>query len=98
MLEKVGSASDRSGWRYLRTGRHKLSPLIQGANTGRKSDGPNLHLNYLEMQAKVKEMDVNRLHAEVINERRLDSIGSGTGERVREAEFAYETGRLQLEQ
>ena len=44
------------------------------------------------MQAKVKEMDVNRLHAEVINERRLDSIGSGTGERVREAEFAYETG------
>ena len=45
MLEKVGSGSDRSGWRYLRTGRHKLSPLIQGANTGRKSDGPNLHLN-----------------------------------------------------
>ena len=56
------------------------------------------YLADLEMQAKVKEMDVNRLHAEVINERRLDSIGSGTGERVREAEFAYETGRLQLEQ
>lgn len=56
------------------------------------------YLADLEMQAKVKAMDVNRLQAEVANERRLDSIGSGTGERVREAEFAYETGRLQLEQ
>jgi HlyD family secretion protein len=43
-------------------------------------------------------MAVNRLKAEVINERRLDSIGSGTGEKVREAEFAYETGRLELQQ
>lgn len=56
------------------------------------------YLADLEMQVKVKEMDVNRLQAEVVNERRLDSIGSGTGERVREAEFAYKTGRLQLEQ
>lgn len=56
------------------------------------------YLSDLEMQVSVKEMDVNRMQAEVINERRLDSIGSGTGERVRQAEFAYETGRLQLEQ
>jgi len=55
-------------------------------------------LSDLEMQVKVKEMDVNRLRAEVVNERRLDSIGSGTGERVRQAEFAFETGRLQLQQ
>lgn len=52
----------------------------------------------LEMQVKVKQMDVERLKAEAVNERRLDSIGSGTGERVRQAEFAYETGCLQLAQ
>jgi HlyD family secretion protein len=56
------------------------------------------YLSDLEMKVKVKEMAVNRLKAEVINERRLDSIGSGTGEKVREAEFAYETGRLELQQ
>lgn len=55
-------------------------------------------LSDLEMQVKVKEMAVNRLEAEVASERRLDSIGSGTGERVRQAEFACATGRLELEQ
>lgn len=55
-------------------------------------------LSDLEMQVKVKELNINRLREEVANERRLDSIGSGTGERVRQAEFAYETGRLELEQ
>ena len=52
----------------------------------------------LEMQVKVKEMDVARLKSEAVNERRLDSIGSGTGDRVRQAEFAYETGCLELAQ
>lgn len=52
----------------------------------------------LEMQVKVKEMDVARLKSEAVNERRLDSIGSGTGDRVRQAEFAYETGCLELSQ
>lgn len=56
------------------------------------------YLSDLEMQSKVKEMEVNRLKQEVASERRLDSIGSGTGERVRQAEFAYETARLQLDQ
>lgn len=55
-------------------------------------------LSDLEMQVKVKEMAVNRLAVEVANERRLDSIGSGTGDRVRQAELAYNTGRLELEQ
>lgn len=56
------------------------------------------YLSSLEMQLKVKEMDVNRKRVEVVNERRLDSIGSGTGEKVREAELAYRTGVLELEQ
>ena len=56
------------------------------------------YLSNLAMQIKVKEMSVNRLFAEMNNERRLDSLGSGTGDKVREAEFAYKTGVLELEQ
>lgn len=52
----------------------------------------------LEMRIKTKEMSLDHLKAEVMNEKRLDSIGSGTGDRIREAELAYETGLLELEQ
>lgn len=52
----------------------------------------------LEMEIKVKEMAVNRLAAVAENERKLDSIGSGTGEQVRQAELALNTGRLELAQ
>ncbi|MFG6427426.1 efflux RND transporter periplasmic adaptor subunit [Lepagella muris] len=56
------------------------------------------YLTDLEMKIKVKEMSVSHLKAEVANEKRLDSIGSGTGDRIREAELAYSTARLELEQ
>ncbi len=56
------------------------------------------HLTDLEMRIKTKEMAVSHLGAEVANEKRLDSIGSGTGDRIREAELAYETGKLELAQ
>lgn len=56
------------------------------------------NISDLEMQIKVSEMNVNRLRIEVSNERRLDSIGSGTGDRVRQAETAYHAGVLELEQ
>ncbi|MDE6632330.1 MAG: efflux RND transporter periplasmic adaptor subunit, partial [Muribaculaceae bacterium] len=55
-------------------------------------------LTDLAMQVKVKEMTLSRLEAELRNERYLDSIGSGTGDRVRQAELAVSTGRLELEQ
>lgn len=55
-------------------------------------------LSNLEMQIKVKEMEVNRLEVELANERYLDSLGSGTGDRVREVELACLTGQLALEQ
>ncbi|MDE6670447.1 MAG: HlyD family efflux transporter periplasmic adaptor subunit [Muribaculaceae bacterium] len=55
-------------------------------------------LTNLEMQIEAKEMTVDQLKAEAENERRLDSIGSGTGERVRQAVLAYRTGVLELEQ
>ena len=55
-------------------------------------------LSDLEMQIKVSEMEVSRLRIDVDNERRLDSIGSGTGDRVRQAETAYRAAVLALEQ
>ncbi len=56
------------------------------------------YLTDLEMRIKVKEMSLNHLKAEVANEKRLDSIGSGTGDRIREAELAYATAQMELEQ
>lgn len=56
------------------------------------------YLTNLEMQIKTKEMQVRSLKAEYANERRLDSIGSGTGDRVREAELAFRTAELELAQ
>lgn len=53
-------------------------------------------LDELEMLIDIKEMEVNRLAITVDNERRLDSLGSGTGDRVRQAETAYATGQLEL--
>jgi len=51
-----------------------------------------------QMHIKVKEMSVNRLAMELRNERYLDSIGSGTGDNVRRAQYAWETAVLELEQ
>lgn len=55
-------------------------------------------LSDLEMRIKVAEMKVKRLEAEVAGERYLDSIGSGTTDRVREAEFALSSEQLSLDQ
>lgn len=51
-----------------------------------------------EMQIKVSQMQLGRLEVELRNERYLDSIGSGTMDRVRQAELAVNTARLELEQ
>lgn len=55
-------------------------------------------LSDLEMQIKVKAMTVDRLAVELRNEQYLDSLGSGTGDKVRQVELAYRTGALELEQ
>ncbi|MDE6192051.1 MAG: efflux RND transporter periplasmic adaptor subunit [Muribaculum sp.] len=55
-------------------------------------------LSDLEMQIKIKQMTVDRMAVELRNERYLDSLGSGTGDRVRQVELQYNTGRLELEQ
>lgn len=77
---------------------------LQDSRTARRHELIQLQLSNhttlsdLEMQIQVSKMNVNRMAIEVENERRLDSIGSGTGERVRQAETAYEAGRLELQQ
>lgn len=55
-------------------------------------------LRDLEMRVKVKEMSVERQRVELQNERYLDSLGSGTGDQVRQADYAYRTGMMELEQ
>lgn len=55
-------------------------------------------LSRLDMQIKVGDMKVRRLEAELANERYLDSIGSGTTDKVREAEFALRSAQLEQEQ
>jgi HlyD family secretion protein len=71
---------------------------IKENNMVRENLNNATELSQLAMQIKVKEMEVSRLRVELANERRLDSLGSGTGERVRQAETALSTGRLELEQ
>lgn len=51
----------------------------------------------LRTSISIKEMEVARLAIEVRNEERLDSLGSGTGDRVNQARTAFRTGELQLQ-
>ena len=55
-------------------------------------------LSNLAMNVKVSAMELNRKEVELRNERYLDSIGSGTTDKVRQAELAYNKGMLELEQ
>ena len=55
-------------------------------------------LSNLAMNIKVSIMELNRKEVELLNERYLDSIGSGTTDKVRQAELAYNKGKLELEQ
>ena len=56
------------------------------------------YLSDPEMQVKVSEMKLNRMEVELRNERYLDSLGSGTTDRVHQAELNFKTGKLELEQ
>lgn len=55
-------------------------------------------LTDLEMRIKTKQLAVEQLLADYHSEIRLDSIGSGTGERVSQARLAWQTARLELDQ
>ena len=55
-------------------------------------------LNDLQMQIKVAAMKLNRMKVELRNERYLDSLGSGTTDKVRQAELSYNVSQLEYEQ
>lgn len=55
-------------------------------------------LNNLEMQIKVSAMKLNRMKVELRNEQYLDSLGSGTTDKVRQAELSYNVAQLEYEQ
>ncbi len=56
------------------------------------------NLKDLEMQVSIKEMEAGQARQQWLNEIYLDSLGSGSGEKVEEARLAYERSRLQLQQ
>lgn len=55
-------------------------------------------LSDLQMQVKVSAMKLNRMKVELRNERYLDSLGSGTTDKVRQAELSYNVAQLEYEQ
>jgi len=55
-------------------------------------------LSELKKQIEVSRMKLRRMDAELKNERYLDSIGSGTTDRVREVELSRNSQKLELEQ
>ena len=50
------------------------------------------------MQIEVEEMKLGQLEAQLRNEQYLDSLGSGTKDRVRQAEITLRTAQMQLKQ
>lgn len=55
-------------------------------------------ISNFKMRIKVAIMRLNRSAVEWKNEKYLDSLGSGTTDKVREAEMNYNTGNLELQQ
>lgn len=55
-------------------------------------------LSEMQMNLKIKKMEVERQGVEYNNERYLDSLGSGTTDKVRQAEMAYNVGQMQLKE
>jgi len=55
-------------------------------------------LTDMQMRLRVARMSLDQKRSQLVGERYLDSIGSGTKERVRQAELTYNTASLELEQ
>lgn len=69
--------------------RHQMAQLKASAET---------QLSDRRMQIEVEEMKVEQLEAQLRNELYLDSLGSGTRDRVRQAETTLRTAQMQLNQ
>lgn len=96
----VGTPLLRLDLQSTETDLGKLTDQIQMKRheLDRERINSDTHLKDLAMQIRVKEMSVDRLAVEMRNEQYLDSLGSGTGDRVRQARLAYSTGCLELDQ
>lgn len=55
-------------------------------------------LSDIKMKMDVSHMKMNRMLVEYKNEQYLDSLGAGTTDKVRQAELAYNVGKLEYEQ
>lgn len=55
-------------------------------------------ISALEMQARIKDMQLKQLYTEFLNEQYVDSIGASTKDKVRQAKLNYEVARLELEE
>lgn len=56
------------------------------------------NISELEMQAKVKNMQLKKMYTELQNEKYLDSIGASTADKIREIVLNYDVSKLEYEQ
>ena len=71
---------------------------IRQQQTAQLKANVETQLSDRRMQIEVEEMKLSQLEAQLRNELYLDSLGSGTRDRVRQAETTLRTAQLQLQQ
>ena len=71
---------------------------IRRQQTAQLKANVETQLSDRRMQIEVKEMEISQLEAQLRNELYLDSLGSGTRDRVRQAETTLKTAQMQLSQ
>ena len=71
---------------------------IRRQQTAQLKANVETQLSDRRMQIEVKEMELSQLKAQLRNELYLDSLGSGTRDRVRQAETTLRTAQMQLSQ
>lgn len=71
---------------------------IRRQQTNQLQTNIETQLSDMRMQIEVEKMKLSQLEAQLRNEQYLDSLGSGTRDRVRQAETALRTAQLGLRQ
>ena len=71
---------------------------IRRQQTAQLKANVETQLSDRRMQIEVKEMELSQLEAQLRNELYLDSLGSGTRDRVRQAETTLKTAQMQISQ
>lgn len=92
-LLRLDLQSTETEYKKLLDEEQKRSYKLQQLRANNKT-----RLNDLAMQVKIKAMSLNRMKVELRNERYLDSLGSGTTDKVRQAEYSYNVAQLEYDQ